>query len=160
MLPGNSFAVKGFPSQRFHLERPACSRLLSAAWLAVPAPGPRLLPLGKPVTSLGEAAARSRHGVAAWRPRMPKSVGLHSEAYRAQDLVNRDLHEGGGGHACKRFGSVRLSRLPCYFLERVLPQLPAGTAATARALNHPTASVPNKAKVSNSTVTSLFGEPV
>lgn len=90
---------------------------------------------------------------------MTKTVSLHSEAFRAQDLVYRDLHKGGGGgHARKRFGSVRLSRPPCYLLERVFPQLPAGTAATARGLNHPRASVPSKAKVNKSTVTPLFGD--
>lgn len=41
---------------------------------------------------------------------------------------------------------------PGYLLERVLLQLPVGTAATALGLNHPAASVPNEAKVSNSTI--------
>lgn len=149
MLPGNNSAVKEFPEQGCPL--PAVGGGLSGC----ASPGPAAAAAGEAIPR----SLRERHhtrlctAVAAWRPKTPKSVGLHSEAFRAQDLVNRNLNEGGGeGHARKRFGPVRFSLLP---LERVL-QFPAGTAATARGLNHPTASASNKTEVNNHCLGNLY----
>lgn len=75
------------------------------------------------------SAGSSLHGVAAWRPKMPKSVGVCSGAFLEQALAERDPHGGGGGGRARkrlRFSSAckarRLSRLRCRLLERVLPQ--------------------------------------
>lgn len=144
MLPGNSFAVQDFLPQRFRPGRPARSPLLAAAWLA-----PAAAAAGEACPSLRERHQTSLLGVAARRPKMPESVGLHSEAFCAR----------GRRRTCTQKIQFGFPSFPVAFWG-VLLQLPLAIAATSRGLNHPTASVPNKTKVSNSTDTPLFREPI
>lgn len=146
MLPGNSFAVQDFLPQRFRPGRPARSRLLAAAWLAVPAPGPRLLPLGRPVPALGNG---TKQIPARGRSPAPKDAGVCRFALRS--IPRR--------RTCTQKIQFGFLSFPVAFWG-VLLQLPLGVAATSRGLNHPTASVPNKTEVCNSTETLLFREPI
>lgn len=154
MLPGSSFAVQEFPPQCFRPGRPARSRVLAAAWVAVPAPGPRLLPARETCPSL-----REPHQTARGRSGAPKYAGVCRFALGGIPCTGTCRKEEEEDARAKDSVQFGFPSFPVTFWSVPL-QLPLGTAATARGLNHPTASVPNKAKVSNSIETPLFGEPV